>query len=320
MFAERFNTSSGAEGADISLDRTESLQALESSPALLMYETGTTGENAETVRYGLLRSVRPAGQHVTFRFYQEGRFSKATVHEFADRLGINARFEFGHTHWAIKDGSIPSTMLAKLERTGDLATNEALLLKIESFKNILLSHATGKGCDEAQYVNLRRQLLKPSRISDQLPNFVRTCRTPGEFWGFIKPKFGTYHERREFLREEFDPALSILESESRSPSDPNVAAALQRVDSDYVRETWRKALDRRSTDPEGAITAARTQLESVCKHILDETGTPYKDTEDLPKLYSLVASQLNLSPSQHSEQVFKQILGIAKASSRALAR
>ena len=38
-------------------------------------------------------------------------------------------------------------------------------------------------------------------------------------------------------------------------------------------------------------------------------GTPYKDTEDLPKLNSLAAGQINLSPSQHAEHVIKHILG-----------
>jgi hypothetical protein len=50
-------------------------------------------------------------------------------------------------------------------------------------------------------------------------------------------------------------------------------------------------------------------LESVCKHILDAAGTPYDDSADLPKLNSLTAKQLNLSPSQHTERLFKQILG-----------
>jgi hypothetical protein len=179
--------------------------------------------------------------------------------------------------------------------------NDDLILKAESLKNMLLSHATGGGCDAGEYVKLRRELLSVARISEKLPRFVHTCRSPDEFWGFIKYKFGHYHERREFIRHEFDPILSMLESESRSPNDGNVSAALDRVNSGYVQEAWRKALERRATDPEGAITAARTLLESVCKHILDETGTPYKDTEELPKLYSLVASQLNLSPSQHAE-------------------
>jgi hypothetical protein len=50
-------------------------------------------------------------------------------------------------------------------------------------------------------------------------------------------------------------------------------------------------------------------LESVCKHVLDSAGTSYDDHADLPKLYSMAAKELNLSPSQHTEQLFKQILG-----------
>jgi len=186
---------------------------------------------------------------------------------------------------------------------------DELILKVESLKNMLVSQATGGGCDAAEYKSLRLELLSDPTIGKKLPRCVQTCRTPDEFWGFIKPKFDHYHERREFIRQEFDSLLSMLESESRSPSDSNVSAAIQKVSSEYVSGAWQKALDRRTTDPEGAITAARTLLESVCKHILDETTTPYKDTEDLPKLYSLAAGQLNLSPSQHAEQVFKQILG-----------
>lgn len=68
-------------------------------------------------------------------------------------------------------------------------------------------------------------------------------------------------------------------------------------------------MERRETDPEGAITLARTLLETVCKHILDERGVTYANDCDLPALYKLVAKSLNLAPSQHSETIFKQILG-----------
>ncbi|GAB5505977.1 MAG: hypothetical protein Rhirs2KO_11400 [Rhizobiaceae bacterium] len=72
---------------------------------------------------------------------------------------------------------------------------------------------------------------------------------------------------------------------------------------------WVKALNRRITDPSGAITAARTLVEAVCKTILHEAGEPAADNEDLPKLYSRTAGLLNLAPSQHSERAFKAILG-----------
>ena len=54
---------------------------------------------------------------------------------------------------------------------------------------------------------------------------------------------------------------------------------------------------------------SRTLLESTCKHILDELSVEYGNAPDINQLYRLVSSNLNLSPSQHTEQVFKQILG-----------
>jgi hypothetical protein len=142
-----------------------------------------------------------------------------------------------------------------------------------------------------------------------MSRFVFVCRDLSEFWGFIKPKFRTYAERREYLRDEFDPLLTMLETESRTPSDAAIKITVQAISSSYIQDAWQKALDRRSTDAEGAITAARKLLESVCKHILDEVNVTYEDGADLLKLYSLTATQLNLSPSQHTEQLFKQLLG-----------
>ena len=75
-----------------------------------------------------------------------------------------------------------------------------------------------------------------------------------------------------------------------------------------MNEAWSKALDRRLTDPEGAITSSRTLLETVCKHILDDINVSYDRNFDMSELYKLVAKELKLAPDQHSEQIFKQIL------------
>jgi hypothetical protein len=64
-----------------------------------------------------------------------------------------------------------------------------------------------------------------------------------------------------------------------------------------------------SADPEGAITAAKTLLETACKHIIDEAGGSYGENDDLPKSYNTVAKRLNLAPGQHTEMVFKRVLG-----------
>lgn len=71
--------------------------------------------------------------------------------------------------------------------------------------------------------------------------------------------------------------------------------------------------NRRTADPEGAITAVRKLLETVCMHILDDARVPYPDDTDLPKLWELAAEQLNLAPRQREEKVFKSILGNCQA-------
>ena len=96
----------------------------------------------------------------------------------------------------------------------------------------------------------------------------------------------------------------------RKPADTDISKALRSCDPEGVHEVWQKALERRERDPDGAITAARSLLETVCKHILDEAGAVYEaDKIELPELYKLTAKQLNLAPSDHTEAIFKQILG-----------
>ncbi len=94
-----------------------------------------------------------------------------------------------------------------------------------------------------------------------------------------------------------------------SPADAAISSALQRFDPDLIHGRWTAALDRRSHDPAGAITLARTLLEDVCRWLLDELGEPASEQVDLPTLYRKLAKALKLAPDDHTEQVFKQILG-----------
>jgi len=116
-------------------------------------------------------------------------------------------------------------------------------------------------------------------------------------------------EQKQVLFGEFQEIAARLEKAAGSPSDRVVSATLIRFDAEYVSEVWAHALQRRTDNPEAAITSARSLLESVCKHILDDLAVTYEESLDLPKLYRMAAEQLNLAPSQHTEQVFKQILG-----------
>lgn len=92
---------------------------------------------------------------------------------------------------------------------------------------------------------------------------------------------------------------------------PGALAASERLadlDWDHVQRAWSNALAKVLNDPEGAITATRTLLEGICKHILDERGVAYDDGADLNKLYKQTAAAMDLAPDQHGEQVIKQIL------------
>lgn len=190
-----------------------------------------------------------------------------------------------------------------------MVVNEELLEKIESLQNLLISYATGGQVTEEEYRQLRSKLLCLPFLRDKLPRFVRTCGDLRQFWGFIKLQSGTYQGRREYLWGEFGPLLREFEETSQAPSDVSVAEALTVLNSDTVHESWRKALQRRLDDPDGAITSARTLIETVCKHILDDGNIKYQGNPDLPKLYGMTAENLGLSPGKQTEPIFRQILG-----------
>jgi hypothetical protein len=107
------------------------------------------------------------------------------------------------------------------------------------------------------------------------------------------------------------PSYKVQETTATGaqPADEIISRAVNSFDESSVHHAWQKALDRRVSDPEGAITAAKTLLETVCKHIIDEAEESYGDNDDLPKLYATAAACLQLAPTQHTETVFKSILG-----------
>jgi hypothetical protein len=94
------------------------------------------------------------------------------------------------------------------------------LIKVGTLKSMLNQRARGEQVPEKEYVKLRSELLAFDAIRDALPTFVLTCYTPQDFWLFIKPKFATWSERTEFLRQEFAPILSWLEGTTPAPKQP----------------------------------------------------------------------------------------------------
>lgn len=191
----------------------------------------------------------------------------------------------------------------------DLSHLESKFEQAEYLQNLLVNHATGGTENNAHYHILRNIFLTEQSTKNILPSWVRTNRNLDQFWQFIKRQYPSYAERREFIWDSFNPLLEHLESSKHSPAEGPISEVFMNYNKDEVQDIWNRALERKATDPKGAITLARTMLESVCKHILDEKEISYKDSEDLSQLYTKTSKCLNLSPAQHTDEIFKQILG-----------
>lgn len=107
------------------------------------------------------------------------------------------------------------------------------------------------------------------------------------------------------------PIYKVVDAKhgGKTPADSEISKTLAAFNSEEIHERWQEALTRRAQDPRAAITSARTLLEDVCKWLLNEAAVTFPDDDDLPSLYKKLAAVLNLAPDNHTEKVFKQILG-----------
>jgi hypothetical protein len=155
-------------------------------------------------------------------------------------------------------------------------------------------------------------MLKDPVARKLAPAFVARCSTPDLLWGYLRSKAtgsGSWSIRRGVMHEAVDPILDVLAGATLGPSDDLVSSAVERLGTESVRTAWSRAVERRDTEPEAAVTAARALLESTCKTILDDHEADYKEGDDLPKLYGRVQKVLKLSPAEQTEDRFRAILG-----------
>lgn len=170
---------------------------------------------------------------------------------------------------------------------------------------------TTQGGSEAAYKLARRRLMEDPASKRLLPNFVRFSNDAASVQSALSSVAsgsGSWAIRRGHVTDAFIPLLTFLES-GGGAADITISDGLDAYDASAVHAFWAKALERRTTDPDGAVTAASTLLEEVCKHIIEDSGAEWEAKWNVPKLYSEAAKVLKLAPSQHQEEVFKTILG-----------
>lgn len=199
----------------------------------------------------------------------------------------------------------------------DISELKTDFAKAEALLNVLTEAATGGDRHDRLFSDLKL-FFSESPYKKYLPEWFNGIWSLNLFWSFIKPKFDHYSERRGFLGEEFTPLLNACQgTHSILLLQSGVIADFSSVG---LNNCWRKMLERVESDPDGAITMARTTMETVLKHLADELGESYSAQEDFSVLYKKVAKKLNLSPDSHTEEVFRSILGGCSAIAGGLGR
>lgn len=94
----------------------------------------------------------------------------------------------------------------------------------------------------------------------------------------------------------------------------DLAVNVQRLGFDTIERDISRAMLSLADDPEDAVTAACSMIESVCRSLLVELGLPMPDKKDIDGLIKAVQEPLGLSPGQPNipaevVQDVRQILG-----------
>jgi hypothetical protein len=204
--------------------------------------------------------------------------------------------------------------------------NDTLLDMVLRLKTILLTISTSGlsnnnfGSYAKEYSNIRRHLKANDDIRNRIPHCVNDSQSLEEFWASIRADYGTYEQRRIYLKKEFYNIIEYLELKETSPNDEIITGLFVKLNLGEINRQWKKALGRRLDDPEGAITASRTLIESICKLILEKRNINYKTDEPLQSLYSKTIKELNLSIDNVTDQDLKKLSGACNVIVDSLAR
>lgn len=90
----------------------------------------------------------------------------------------------------------------------------------------------------------------------------------------------------------------LLKRGTSAPALASLAATLAVIDFDTVQRDLERALASVETDPEDAVTAACSVIESVCRSILGELDIPLPVQLDIQGLYKAIREPLGLAPGK----------------------
>lgn len=92
--------------------------------------------------------------------------------------------------------------------------------------------------------------------------------------------------------------MRLLEAGKSTPVLERLSGIAEVISFDTVQRDLDRSLNSSRSDPEDAVTAACSTIESVCRSILIELGEPLPDKKDVMGLYNVVRKPLGLSPGR----------------------
>jgi hypothetical protein len=98
-------------------------------------------------------------------------------------------------------------------------SSQDLIEKIQELKTILIDHVTGNQRNESEYRAIRDEIRSYQEISPLLPKIFRDWNDLGSARDYLR-RFKHYDERRTFIRGEFQPVISHLESNTAASANP----------------------------------------------------------------------------------------------------
>ncbi len=113
--------------------------------------------------------------------------------------------------------------------------------------------------------------------------------------------------------------VRLVEAGRATPVVEQLSGKVETISFDTVRRDLDRALSSARSDPEDAITAACSAVESVCRSILVELGEPLPDKKDVKGLYNAVKKPLGLAADRPdldatiADDVRKVLGGLATA-------
>ena len=185
---------------------------------------------------------------------------------------------------------------------------------IERLKVVCIKIATGKAdpdFDFNKYRDLRSELLKDSSLSLYIPSSIQDSSDGGAFFRYLQALAGSYRERRHIIQDTFAPLEKKAKETKKTGLLTGLEKQIEKVSSNFVKENWRKMIERAASDPSGCVTSARGLLESTLKHILKESGIEVKKNPDIGNLFYEVREVLFPKFPEETEEIKKMVGSMA---------